>query len=67
MRSSLVGWEYVPRMLQPREAKWMAIARPMPRLAPVITATLPVRSCCRVELGGWEWIGGILMRGFVGA
>jgi len=32
--------------LQPSEARDCAIARPMPRLAPVMRATLPWRRCC---------------------
>lgn len=66
MRSSLAGWEYVPKMLQPRDARWTAIARPMPRLAPVMTATLPVRSCWRIELCGRKWVGGMMMGASVG-
>lgn len=37
--------EQVPRMEHPLAARFMAIARPMPRDAPVMTATLPVKSC----------------------
>ena len=37
--------EQVPRMEHPLAARFMAIARPMPRDAPVMTATFPARSC----------------------
>lgn len=54
-------------MLQPRDARCMAIARPIPRLAPVITATFPVRSSWRVELCGRRKDEGMLERRAVGA
>jgi hypothetical protein len=38
----------VPSMEHPRKARFMAIARPIPREAPVTTATLPMRGCSRI-------------------
>jgi len=45
IRGMLVGSEQVPRTAQPRDARFIATARPMPRDAPVTTATLPSKSC----------------------
>jgi len=42
-----VGLEQVPRMEHPRDARFVAMARPMPREAPVMTAILPERSWSR--------------------
>lgn len=39
--------EHVPSIEHPRAARFIEMARPMPLEAPVITATLPVRSCSR--------------------
>jgi len=44
MSGRLVELEQVPRIEQPRDSRFTAMARPMPREAPVITATFPVRS-----------------------
>ena len=41
------GLEHVPSIEQPRDARLIAIALPIPRDAPVMTATLPCRSCSR--------------------
>jgi hypothetical protein len=46
MLASLVQ---VPRMEHPRNARFMAIALPIPRDAPVMSATLPKRSSSRVR------------------
>ena len=49
MRAMLSVVTHVPRIEQPRDARFRAIARPIPREAPVMTATLSVRSCSRIR------------------
>ena len=46
----------VPRIEHPLEARFKAIARPIPRDAPVMTATLPARSGSRWR-EGFLWPG----------
>lgn len=40
----LLSVTQVPRIEQPREARCNAMARPIPREAPVMTATFPAKS-----------------------
>lgn len=47
IRWMLSGLEHVPRIEHPLDARLRVMARPMPREAPVMTATLPSRSCSR--------------------
>lgn len=53
--------EQVPNIEHPLDARVMAIARPMPREAPVMMATFPSRSCSRSPIetmvrAGTRWL-----------